>query len=354
MIDRKCFTKEWQEHKRVQLGGCDPVLLEKTIFVFAILDALAGQGLDFVFKGGTSLLLRLPRIRRLSIDADITCSLSFRELSPLLLEIGRTSPFVKMEEEDRGSHRLPARRHFRFFYSPLDAKNPAPFVILDVVNEVNLYPKVEAVPIQTIFVEGDGILIVPTIEGLLGDKLTAFGPTTTGVPLNARCAMQLMKHVFDIGELFDAAIDISDIENAYEAIFNAENAYRGSLFSREQALRDAFDTAYCIAQVGFSGAPTDGRCEIIESGRRQLESHLVGVRFRREDMKIASSKAAFLTQALHSEINLSAARYDDAKLELLKTFDFPADLPALRKLKAIPEAMWYWSEATRLSKGKFH
>jgi hypothetical protein len=58
MISGECFTSEWQTRKREELGGCDPVLLEKTIHAFALLDALATRGLEFVFKGGTSLLLR--------------------------------------------------------------------------------------------------------------------------------------------------------------------------------------------------------------------------------------------------------------------------------------------------------
>ena len=38
----------------------------------------------------------------------------------------------------------------------VDAKNPAPFVLLDVVHERNVYPHVERVPVRTAFVEGDG------------------------------------------------------------------------------------------------------------------------------------------------------------------------------------------------------
>ena len=282
MIDPKCFSIEWQTQKRAELGGCDPVLLEKTLHAFALLDALAGKGLEFIFKGGTSLLLRLPRIRRLSIDADIICDEPDSELDRLFAEIGQSHPFIRMAEDERGSDRLPSRRHFRFFYVPLDSRNPAPFVLLDVVKEANLYPKVEALPLRTAFVEGDGSLLVPTLEGLLGDKLTAFGPNTTGIPLDDRYSMQFMKQVFDIGELFDAASDLAEVRTAYESIFVAENRYRGGRFSSEQALEDAVSTAYCMAQVGLSGAPTDGRCDLIELGRRQLESHLVGARFRRE------------------------------------------------------------------------
>jgi len=347
MINPECFTYSWQTQKRSELGGCDPVLLEKTIHAFALLDALAHAGLDFVFKGGTSILLRLPKIRRLSIDADIVCELPAADLDALLAEIGRVAPFTRMSEDFRGADRLPERRHFKFFYTPLDANNPGPFVLLDVVREADLYPKVEHVPLKTAFIEGDGKLKVPTIEGLLGDKLTAFGPSTTGILLSERYAMQFMKQVFDIGVLFDAATDLTEVRAAYEAIFSAENGYRGGRFEIDEALRDAFDTAYCMAQVGLSNAPIDGRCELIELGRRQLESHLVGTRFRREDMKVAAAKAALLTRAIRSDMNLADARYDESRRDFLKAFTFPADLSAIRRLKAIPEAMWYWSLATR-------
>ena len=40
MIAIECFTKEWQTRKRAELGGCDPVLLEKTIHAFAALGKL--------------------------------------------------------------------------------------------------------------------------------------------------------------------------------------------------------------------------------------------------------------------------------------------------------------------------
>lgn len=242
------------------------------------------------------------------------------------------------------------RRHFKFFYTPLDAKNVAPWVLLDVVHEENLYPKVESVPLRTPFVEGDGTLLVPTVEGLLGDKLTAFGPNTTGVPLNEHCTMQFMKQIFDIGELFDAAADVSDVRAAYDKIFAAENGYRGGRLTPDLALQDAFDTAHLVAQVGFTIAPKDGRCELLEAGRKQLDSHLVGVKFRREDMKTAAAKAALLTSALRARVlpHFPALRYDETKLSSLKEVEFDPSYPALAKLKAVPEAMWLWAEAMRL------
>jgi len=45
---------------------------------------------------------------------------------------------------------------------------------------------------------------------------------------------------------------------------------------------------------------------------------------------------------------LANARYDETKLSFLKDFAFPDELAAIRRLKAIPEAMWYWSLAARI------
>lgn len=350
MLADHCFTNLWQAQKREEIGGCDPVLLEKTIHAFALLDALAAHGLEFVFKGGTSLLLRLPHIRRLSIDADIYCQEPPEKLNPLLNEISRTKPFTRMTEDDRGELRIPARRHLKFFYTPIDSNNPAPFVLLDVVHERNVYPKVERVPLRLPFIESNASLLVPTVEGLLGDKLTAFGPNTTGIALNAHRTMQFMKQVFDIGELFNVAADLPAVKAAYAQVFAAENGYRGGQFTLAKGLQDSFDTAYLIAQVGFANAPQDGRCHLIEAGRKQIASHLVGVKFRREEMKIAAAKAALLATALSAETppTFPALRYDETKLASLKSVTFGGAYPAIGKLKAVPEAMWLWNQALQL------
>jgi len=115
-------------------------------------------------------------------------------------------------------------------------------------------------------------------------------------------------------------------------------------------LQDAFDTAYRIAQVGFAIAPKDGRDELLEAGRRQIASHLVGVKFRQEEMKVAAAKAAILTSAFPASAPpaFAALRYDDTKLASLKDAKFDAAYSAASKLKAIPEAMWLWVEALRL------
>lgn len=117
------------------------------LHAFALLGHLAESDLKFVFKGGTSLLLHLPVIRRLSIDIDILCSAPTAELDRILGEVAKAAPFIRYEEDERGSRGLPRRRHFKFFYTPLVAGNPAPYVFLDVVEETHIPHELVVKPI---------------------------------------------------------------------------------------------------------------------------------------------------------------------------------------------------------------
>ena len=74
------------------------------------------------------------------------------------------------------------------------------------------------------------------------------------------------------------------------------------------------------------------------------------MKFRREEMKTAAAKAALLTSILRADIppDFAASRYDETKLTKLKEVKFDADYADIGNLKAIPQAMWLWSEALRL------
>jgi len=68
MIRAHCFTEKWldqfkrqKDHKRI-----DKIILEKMIYALHLLERLKTNGLDFVFKGGTSLVLLLEEGNRFS------------------------------------------------------------------------------------------------------------------------------------------------------------------------------------------------------------------------------------------------------------------------------------------------
>lgn len=359
MIAEICFTAGWLERKRRELRGVDPALLERALHAFALLGHLAESGLKFIFKGGTSLLLHVPVIRRLSIDIDILCAASAEELDRILAEVATVPPFVGYEEDDRGARGLPERRHFKFFYTPLIHGNPAPYVFLDVVEEPHVPHEVIVKPITPNILEirREIPVTIPTIESLLADKLTAFAPHTVGVPVERNDGksaetMQIMKQLFDVGELFSLAEDLEAVRRVYTRVFGLENDYRGGELRVADALNDTLDMSmrYCLA--GFRGAPKHADVQLLEDGRKKLEGHLVNHRFDLNTAKTAAAKAGLLARMVLTEtpsFALSEVRTVPA-VETLRSLTITGELQYLNKLKAInPDAFFYWQRASLLT-----
>ena len=70
MIDRKTYNLDYIRELQRRYKT-DPVLLERVLYAFGLLEALVKVGLKFTFKGGTSLMLILDHPVRLSTDIDI-------------------------------------------------------------------------------------------------------------------------------------------------------------------------------------------------------------------------------------------------------------------------------------------
>ena len=182
MLSHENYTKAHINDIWIETGA-DPSILERTIFAFGLLEAIRSVGLQFVFKGGTSLLLLLDEPRRLSTDIDIIVEPE-TNVDDYIQRAGKIFPFLSVEEHIRKGSNDIEKRHFRFhFQSPRSGKEIN--ILLDVVFEHNPYKTVVEKPIQSSLLinEGDNLLVtVPDKNCILGDKLTAFAPHTTGIP----------------------------------------------------------------------------------------------------------------------------------------------------------------------------
>lgn len=78
----------------------DPVLLERTVYAFGLLEALARVGMPFIFKGGTCLMLLMDKPRRLSTDIDIIVKPG-TDLDGYLDKASEIFPFQMVEEQKR-------------------------------------------------------------------------------------------------------------------------------------------------------------------------------------------------------------------------------------------------------------
>ncbi len=355
MIVGQCFSKEWITQKRGEMGSVDPALLEKAIHAFALLCALGESSMPFVFKGGTSMIMLLKEFRRLSIDIDIVTAVPRTEYALLLADIGRKPPFLGHEPDDRGERGLPRRTHFKFFYDSVISKR-RDYVLLDILEEEDLYPKKEMCSVKTSFIELEKIVKVnmPVIDCLLGDKLTAFAPNTIGIHYAQKSSMQIIKQLFDVGELFNAAEDLVLVRKSYQALSKAEINYRGGKYTQEQAVEDALHTGVKVCGLGLKGVSRDNHGEILLEGISKISSHLVNTRFRLEDAKISASRAVLLAALLKKRAGshtLENVRWSPKRVSELSPLMLSAPFESLNRIKAIiPEAFYNLYTAQELLK----
>jgi predicted nucleotidyltransferase component of viral defense system len=72
MISTQSRSKDWIMGIRgTSRIPTDPILIEKMILALTLLENMSTSGLEFIFKGGTSMLLVMGTPMRFSIDLDI-------------------------------------------------------------------------------------------------------------------------------------------------------------------------------------------------------------------------------------------------------------------------------------------
>ena len=342
MIAWQSFTREWILKQKDRYPKADPLLIERQIYAFELLGLLASSGKPFVFKGGTALLLLLPVARRISIDIDIVGGFTFDELVPLV----ESSIFQRVEEDKREKSSIP-KRHFKFHYtSVVDGHETC--VLLDVLDTPHAYPKVVSLPVVSdlFAAEAEVSVTTPTINGITGDKLNAFAPHTLGVPYGKGKSMEIVKQLFDVGELFNHVTDIAELASAYKGIWTEESRFRDQKLSMHQTLEDTIDTAFLLSQAQFKGSIDSEEVRELLKGVGQLKSYFLGAKFTIDEARVAAGKVALLATMLKIgtlEFKLDDMRFGDTCLDQIRGVALEGRLQILNKLKGtIPEAFYYW------------
>lgn len=99
MIIRENYS---EEHIRdlQKMSRRDPQLIERALYALGLLEALKQTGMEFIFKGGSSLMLLLPHIMRLSTDIDIVVKPG-TDVKRYIEKAAEIFPFVRYEEQVR-------------------------------------------------------------------------------------------------------------------------------------------------------------------------------------------------------------------------------------------------------------
>ncbi|KXK40836.1 MAG: nucleotidyl transferase AbiEii/AbiGii toxin family protein [Saprospiraceae bacterium] len=104
MINKNKISIEWLNQVSKQHRNADKILVEKVIRALLLLEGLAKQKIDFVFKGGTALMLHFNATNRLSIDIDIILPSEPENFENILETIVHEQGFLRNELQHRSTN----------------------------------------------------------------------------------------------------------------------------------------------------------------------------------------------------------------------------------------------------------
>lgn len=274
----------------------DPQLLERALHAFGLLEAISRVGMPFIFKGGTCLMLLLKHPMRLSTDIDIIVAPG-TPIEKYLEEAAKIFPFREQEEQVRiGKNRI-EKRHFKFTYeSPVTRKDI--YILLDILFEESHYEALieKEIKNELLLLEGEPLKVkIPSINCILGDKLTAFAPHTTGILLDTGKDMEVMKQMYDVCTLMEEFDDYQEMYKTYRRIAEQEIAYRGKTDTIEDVLKDTFRAAYCIASRGKVSAE---EYPLYVKAIRSLRSHIYAENYSPEIAAVRAVKIMYITACM--------------------------------------------------------
>lgn len=322
----------------------DPVLLERAVYAFGLLEAISRTGMPFVFKGGTCLMLLLKHPQRLSTDIDILVEPG-TDVDAYIAKASEIFPFVNFEEQHRFGKNNVEKRHFKFTYnSPVNGK---PFyILLDVLFEDNKYALMieREIRNELLLTEPEYLKVrMPSADCILADKLTAFAPHTTGIPLNVGKDMEVMKQMYDVCSLLEIFSDFEVMSDTYYKVAKDEIGYRGNCIQPKDALVDTFFAAFCIAS---RGRVNPEEYQLYVKGIRDLRSHIFAENYSPEIAAVRATKVMYVVSCIIS--NAGFEKVVDYTPYLNKRFARP-DMASLKYLrKANPEAYAYAVKADEL------
>jgi hypothetical protein len=367
MIDLKTLSADWLTVKRKKYGK-DPSLMESMVYALYLLEQLKLTGLDFIFKGGTSLVLLMEQPRRFSVDIDIIVNPQVTKelLESHLVKIIENNAFIRMELDEKRSYKggIP-KAHYKFIFNSNFSNrniegdvisNPEREILLDILFAENHYPILVDRPIQTewLIQQDEPIFVTtPDINSITGDKLSAFAPNTTGVPYGVEKEKEILKQLFDVGCLFDLLTDLDIFKRSFIDSAKGEIAYRPErkIKSVEQILRDIIDTAILIANHNVLKNDEDKAKFIeIKTGINQFGHYVYDGNFGILEAQVASAKAAYLAAIILSDYKGEIQKHDTSispSEYLIKNTEFNF---LNKRLKFVTQgkALFYWFQAINL------
>ena len=359
MILKESRDLEWIQQLRIRYPFTNPTLIEKAIRAFSLLEALAVSGCPFVFKGGTALMLHMDSAKRISIDIDIICEPG-TDVIGYLNKSAQDYGFGEVISGERVSRTNVPKTHAKCYYTVSYHTNPFLLageeeekILLDVLFDEVEYHEMVKKPIVSPFLQSDGNPVyvnMPSLMDILGDKMTAFAPNTTGIPYfkdEKRCSMEIIKQLFDVASIFDQTTNLEVARKTFSSIVPVELAYRDKqMLNERDVLNDILNVSRIICTWGYDD---DFQYGELSDGVGRVRDFIHSERYNYDSAVVNASKAAYLAALTLAGKN--EVLHFDPQVNLTGVTLSNAVDPKLKRLKKYrPEAFFYWSQVDSLLK----
>jgi len=342
MIQESCTSNKWIS-EIARSKKADKGLVQKLIRALILLEGLSASNLKFVFKGGTALMLMLNSTKRHSIDIDIIISEKVANLDELLSEIALKKGFTRVEEKHRNAISGIEKAHYKFYYPNSLRANDEEFILLDILFEANHYSNLISTPIQSSFITHEGEIIetiTPDFNSIMGDKLTAFAPNTTGIPYEKSgrtMGQEIIKQLYDIGNIFEKIDDVSIVKAVFVDFALVELQYRNKGKNADIVMNDIVENCLSISlrqQVG------DTNYDVLRLGLKQITNYIFSESYFVEKAIVHAARTAYLIALIKTETAIE--RYDN-KIDMTTwQIEQPKNTKLNKLKKSNPEAFYYW------------
>ncbi|MCF8231005.1 MAG: nucleotidyl transferase AbiEii/AbiGii toxin family protein [Bacteroidales bacterium] len=352
MISENCLSIDWINKVSARNKDASKMLLEKVIRALLLVEGLAESKLDFVFKGGSALMLLLKSNRRLSIDIDIILE-EKTHLDKIFDELVYNKHFTHYEVQQRKTDSKINKEHYKFYFEAIHKTGMVrDYVMLDIHYQKTPYLNLVEIPIDSPFLEQTEIPVVvkvPDFENIMGDKLTAFAPETTGIPYekgSSSSTMEIIKQLYDIGSIFDYCYDVKTISNVFSVIATEELAYRELDLEMTKVLDDIINTSITLSTRGMEGSANFSALQI---GIKQIKEFIFSESFHIEKAITSAAKAAYVATLIKKE-KTDIEKYTDPLI--MRNWEIKQPFyTRLNKLKkSNPEAFFYWYKVYEVQK----
>jgi len=171
---------------------------------------------------------------------------------------------------------------------------------------------------------------MPSTDCILGDKLTAFAPHTTGIPFGVDKELGIIKQMYDIASLTDVTANFVDVRQSYLGTVSSEIRYRGIDVTSDDVLRDTLEASACIASRGQYGDDYDKYLQ----GVKSIVTHIYDERFSAEKAAVMACKVMHMAACVLK--NIAYEHIDDYGFYVNKDIGYSrySKLSRLRKFNA--------------------